>query len=133
DGGAPSRARAQAQLDLHGGVAAAVEDLAGMDLLDLAHRAPGSSLSRCLCVELQLVVGLELPPLAAGMAGELLGGLDALLKTRRRGAQRELGIHAQLASDVHRREQDVAELVEDRVALTLGGFELLELAADRVV
>ena len=36
-GRAPGRARAQRELDLDGRVAAAVEDLAGVDLLDLAH------------------------------------------------------------------------------------------------
>jgi hypothetical protein len=35
--GAPGRPRAQHQLDLDGRVAAAVEDLAGVDLLDLTH------------------------------------------------------------------------------------------------
>jgi hypothetical protein len=36
-GGAPAGARAQGELDLHGGVAPGVEDLPGVDGLDLAH------------------------------------------------------------------------------------------------
>ena len=41
-GRAALRARAQRQLDLHGRVAAGVEDLAGVDGLDLAHVARSS-------------------------------------------------------------------------------------------
>src|SRR6185436_11657101 len=48
-----------------------------------------------------------------GVEGELVLG-------RARGAQRELGIDAQLARDVDRREQDVADLVEQRVADVVG-------------
>src|SRR5690242_3208309 len=86
-----------------------------------------------LGVEGQLVVGRQRLPVGPGVLGKVLGGLDAPAEARAGRAQRQLGIDMELARDVDRGEEHVADLVEDRVALGPGGLELLELAADRVV
>src|SRR4051812_23644989 len=69
-----------------------------------------------LGIEGELVVGGDGGPVFAGVRREALGGLDAPAEARARGAQGELGIDAQLARDVARREEDVAALGEERVA-----------------
>src|SRR3954452_19005427 len=69
-----------------------------------------------LGVEGELVVGGDGGPVLAGVGREALGGLDAPAEPCARGAQGELGVHPQLARDVHGRKQHVADLVEQRVA-----------------
>src|SRR3954452_1837882 len=80
----------------------------------------GSLVQSGLGVEGQLVVGGDGGPVLAGVARETLGRLDAPAEPVARRAQRELGVDAQLARDVDGGEQDVADLVEQRVA-DLGG------------
>src|SRR3954463_9467536 len=73
-----------------------------------------------LGVEGQLAVGGDGGPVLAGVGREALGRLDPPAEAIARRAQRELRGDAQLARDVDGGEQDVADLVEERVA-DLGG------------
>ena len=90
--GAALRARAERELHLDGRVPARVEDLAGVDGLDLAQgfTAPGGCLlgEAVARVVRELVLGTEIVPVAAVRCGEVLRGLDAVAEAvrRRRGA-----------------------------------------------
>jgi hypothetical protein len=56
-------------------------------------------------------------PVGAVGCSEVRRALDAAAEAVRRGAQGELGIDLELARDVDGSEQDVADLVERRVAV----------------
>ena len=118
-GGPPRGAGPQAQLHLDRRVAAAVEDLAAVDVLDRAHRAgclpdrgpaPHSSSSpeADLRVVAELALGREIRPLRALGARETRGGLHTPREPAARRPQRQLRVDAQLAGDVDRGEQQVA-------------------------
>src|SRR3954452_3001111 len=89
-----------------------------------------------LGVEGELVLARHRGPVLARLGGEVLGGLHAPAEARARRAQRKLGVDAQLARDVHRGEEHVADLVEQGVA-DLGrraraGLGVIAGGADRV-
>src|SRR4051794_9265566 len=87
-----------------------------------------------LGVEGELLVGPEILPSPARLRREPLGGLEAAPEPPARGPQRELGIDLQLSGDVDGGEEDVAHLVERRLAIAAGDLaELLELGLDGVV
>src|SRR4051812_14577831 len=83
-----------------------------------------------------LFVERQLRPRASVARGELFGPLDSRPETIGHGPQRELGVDVQLARDVDRCEEDVAELAEHlcvrldfRLRLSAcGGYRFLQLA-----
>src|SRR3954463_5017579 len=72
-------------------------------------------------VEVQALGLVEDGPVAALVLGERRGGLDARAEALGRGAQRELGVHLQLAGRVDRGEEHVADGLERAVAVGLVG------------
>ena len=83
----------------------------------------------------------QLAPILTGSVSERLRNLHAPLKTLRRTAQLELGIDVELARDVDRGEEDIAELVARRLFFQLaqlvleirhGAGEVGVLEADRL-
>ena len=136
----PRGARAQRDVDLDRRVAPRVEDLAGVDGLDLATcwAAPG----RTGCDRSRRAgPGRSSPAGDSGRRSSQAApsraarSAAACTRPRKRSlgrAQRELGIDLELARDVDRREQDVADLVE-ALGLRARGLELVELAADALV
>src|SRR5829696_2323994 len=83
-------------------------------------------------VELQALVLGELIPGGARRLGQLLGALDRRAEALGRRAQRELGIDLELAGDVDRGEEQVADRRKARVAVLAGLRQRLRLAADGV-
>src|SRR3954453_2391885 len=73
-----------------------------------------------LGVERKLAVGGQVAPRRARLPGEALGLLDPPAEPGAGRAQRELGVDLHLARDVHGGEQDVADLVEQRLADPVG-------------
>ena len=132
DGGAADGARLEQHVDLDGRVAARVEDLAGVDVRR-------SRLIRGLLGVVEVAVLLlerQRAPILAVLARELLGSLDAAAEALRRAAQLELGIDVELARDVDRGEQHVAELLGaalGRVEVVLQLAQLVVEVGDRAV
>src|SRR5215208_559652 len=79
-----------------------------------------------------LVVGPEIVPVRALGCGQALGALDPAAEAVGGRAQRKLGIDPELAREVDRGEQHVADLVE-RLLARARVAQLVELAGHRVV
>src|SRR4051812_12553618 len=79
----------------------------------------------------ELGIGIEIVPSLALRCGEVRGRLYPGPEALRRGPQRELRIHLQLARHVDGGEQHVAHLAEGLLP-PLGGLELVQLGAHRV-
>ena len=109
-GGAPDLARVDLDVDLDRRVAARIEDLPRADGCDpRAHRSISFAASKYRSCSSS---GSSAKTRAV-VVRQLLGALDPIGEAPRRRAQRELGVDVQPPRDVDRREQHVADLLED--------------------
>ena len=113
----PNGTRLEANVDLDGRVAARVEDLPRVGGSDGAQRNSSFAWSKYASLASRLS-SRNVSPFAAAL---LLGALDPIAEPARHRAQGELRIDVDAPRDVHRGEEDVAQLLEHvRVRLRLG-------------